>query len=155
MVDARAGSAMARNTLVFLRQKIVSGEWPINSRIPTEPELMALLGVGKSTVREAVRSLASLGMLETIRGIGTFVRSRVPSDAVLVSLMSERGPAECLQLRAAVEGEAARALATRSPSFASPRLHGATRRASDCPANSIRVLWKRGAKRFRYPCTRQ
>ena len=40
---------------------------------PAAVVLEGLDGVGKSTVREAVRSLASLGMLETIRGVGTFV----------------------------------------------------------------------------------
>ncbi|MCW3156400.1 FadR/GntR family transcriptional regulator [Micropruina sonneratiae] len=64
----QVGSERARRTLAFLRQKITSGEWPINSKIPTEPELMRLLGVGKTTVREAVRSLASLGILEPLPG---------------------------------------------------------------------------------------
>lgn len=75
----QVGSERARRTLTFLRQKITSGEWPINSKIPTEPELMRLLGVGKTTVREAARSLASLGILEPLPGIGTFVRSRIRS----------------------------------------------------------------------------
>ncbi|MFT4221075.1 MAG: hypothetical protein QM611_11240 [Microbacterium sp.] len=42
VVGDRGGSTMARNTLAFLRQRIVSGEWPINSRIPTETELMEM-----------------------------------------------------------------------------------------------------------------
>lgn len=75
---ARAGRIGACPPDAGVRQKITSGEWPINSKIPTEPELMRLLGVGKTTVREAVRSLASLGVLEPLPGIGTFVRSRMP-----------------------------------------------------------------------------
>ena len=53
----RSGSQKANDTLGFLRSKISSGEWPIDELIPKEPELMELIGVGKSTVREAVRSL--------------------------------------------------------------------------------------------------
>lgn len=101
------GSARARRTLAVLRHRINSGEWPINSRIPTESELMALLGVGKTTVREAVRSLASVGMLETLPGRGTFVRSRTPVNAVLGDVLAEQGVDELLILRRALEIEAA------------------------------------------------
>ncbi|MBN8882928.1 MAG: FadR family transcriptional regulator [Salana multivorans] len=107
MADDRSGSTMARSTLAFLRTKIVSGEWPINSRIPKEPELMELIGVGKSTVREAVRSLANLGMLETIRGVGTFVRSTSPISLVLTEYMLDYGLEDVLVFRRALEIEAA------------------------------------------------
>ncbi|MEA5117984.1 MAG: FCD domain-containing protein, partial [Propionicimonas sp.] len=82
-------------------------EWPINSRIPTEAELMELLGVGKTTVREAVRSLASVGMLETLPGRGTFVRSRTPVNALLGDVLAEQGVDDLLVLRRALEVEAA------------------------------------------------
>lgn len=111
-MQASSGSERARRTLAFLRRKIASGEWPINSRIPIESELMELLGVGKTTVREAVRSLASLGMLETLPGRGTFVRSRTPVNAVLTDIFAEYGLAELLVLRRALETEAARQAAT-------------------------------------------
>ena len=71
----RSGSQKANDTLGFLRSKILSGEWPIDELIPKEPELMDLIGVGKSTVREAVRSLATLGMLQTVPGVGTIGRA--------------------------------------------------------------------------------
>ncbi|MFT4294402.1 MAG: FCD domain-containing protein [Micropruina sp.] len=103
----QVGSDRARRTLAYLRQKISSGEWPINSKIPTEPELMRLLGVGKTTVREAVRSLASVGILEPMPGIGTFVRSRMPVSSVLIEYMSEFGMPDLLGYRRALELEAA------------------------------------------------
>jgi DNA-binding FadR family transcriptional regulator len=103
----QVGSDRARRTLAFLRHKISSGEWPINSKIPTEPELMQLIGVGKTTVREAVRSLASVGMLEPMPGIGTFVRSRMPVSSVLVDYMAEFSVSDLLGYRRALELEAA------------------------------------------------
>ncbi|MFT4217540.1 MAG: FCD domain-containing protein [Micropruina sp.] len=103
----QVGSDRARRTLAFLRHRISSGEWPINSKIPTEPELMQLIGVGKTTVREAVRSLASVGMLEPMPGIGTFVRSRMPVSSVLTDYLSEFGAADLLGYRRALELEAA------------------------------------------------
>ncbi len=103
----QVGSDRARRTLGFLRHKISSGEWPINSKIPTEPELMRLIGVGKTTVREAVRSLASVGILEPMPGIGTFVRSRMPVSSVLVDYMAEFSVSDLLGYRRALELEAA------------------------------------------------
>lgn len=101
------GSARALQTVAWLRKRIESGEWPLNSKIPTEPELVAAIGVGRSTVREAVRSLASQGMLETASGRGTFVRARTPVNGVLSDHMSRKDPTDLLQVRRALEVEAA------------------------------------------------
>ena len=102
-----SGSERARKTLAFLRRKITSGEWVIDSRIPTEPELVELLGVGRTTVREAVRSLANLGMLETLPGRGTFVRSRNPVGSILAEFVGEFDLEEILEYRSALLTEAA------------------------------------------------
>lgn len=106
-MSGASGSERARSTLAFLRERIASGEWPINARIPTEPELMELLGVGRTTVREAVRSLASLGILETLPGRGTFVRSRFPVSSVLADFVAGFDLTEILVYRRALEIEAA------------------------------------------------
>ncbi len=103
----QVGSDRARRTLAYLRHQISSGEWPINSKIPTETELMQLIGVGKTTVREAVRALASMGMLEPMPGIGTFVRSRMPVSSVLTDYLSEFSATDLLGYRRALELEAA------------------------------------------------
>jgi DNA-binding FadR family transcriptional regulator len=55
------------------------------SKLPTEYELAELLSVGRSTVREAVKSLASRNILEVRQGAGTFVveqRLGVAADAL-------------------------------------------------------------------------
>lgn len=106
MATRPQGSEIARTTLAFLRRNIASGTWAVNARIPKEPELMELLGVGKSTVREAVRSLASLGMLETVPGLGTFVRSRTPVSSVITEYVSDYAVDDILVYRRALEIEA-------------------------------------------------
>ena len=58
-----------------LRQQITSGAWQVGTRIPAEPELTELIGVGRNTVREAVQSLVHAGMLERRQGSGTYVIS--------------------------------------------------------------------------------
>ncbi len=54
-----------------LGSRIASGEWPVGSRIPPEPALVELLGVGRNTVREAVQSLVHGGLLERRQWSGT------------------------------------------------------------------------------------
>lgn len=55
---------------------ILSGQLSAGDRLPAEGDLAASFGVSRSTVREALRSLASRDLLETTRGTtgGTFVR---------------------------------------------------------------------------------
>jgi DNA-binding FadR family transcriptional regulator len=96
-----------------MRERIASGEWPIGSRIPTEPELSAELGVGRSTIREAVRSLASLGMVEALTARGTFVRATTPAPAVLLDALSVYSSSELIGCRRALDVEAAQAAAAR------------------------------------------
>ena len=52
----------------------------VGSRLPNEFELGRLFGVGRSTIREAVKLLASRGILEVRRGSGTYVIGTTPSD---------------------------------------------------------------------------
>ncbi|WP_460795968.1 FadR/GntR family transcriptional regulator [Microbacterium sp. GXF0217] len=108
MPDRPTGSPKAVDTLNFLKARIARGDWPINSRIPREPELMAMIGVGKSTVREAVRALATQGMLEPITGVGTFVRSRTPVASVVTDHLAEYSLEDVLVYRRALEMEAVR-----------------------------------------------
>ena len=52
----------------LLRARIVGGEWAVGDKLPGETTLAAELGIGRSTIREAVRTLAGLGMLESASG---------------------------------------------------------------------------------------
>ena len=57
----------------ILKDKIVSREWKVHDRIPSEMQLSALYGVSRSTVRAAIGSLVEAGLLERKQGKGTFV----------------------------------------------------------------------------------
>ncbi|WP_221622239.1 FadR/GntR family transcriptional regulator [Larkinella rosea] len=56
-----------------LQQQIASGHYAIGEKLPSEPELMQHFGVGRSTVREAIRILANKGLIRVQQGLGTFV----------------------------------------------------------------------------------
>jgi GntR family transcriptional repressor for pyruvate dehydrogenase complex len=71
-----------------LRAQIMSGALRPGDRLPTEPELCARSGVSRSTVREALRLLASQHLIITTRGVtgGSFVA--VPDPSLLGDLLS-------------------------------------------------------------------
>lgn len=113
----RKGVALSRSGLIDksvarLRAEITSGRWPVGTRIPAEPELMKLLGVGRNTAREAVQSLVHSGLLERRQGAGTFVTAASELTSVFgrhVAVVSQR---EVLQVRRSLELEIARLAAT-------------------------------------------
>lgn len=97
-----------------LRRSVTSGEWPLDTRIPTEPALAESLGVGRNTVREAVRALAHSGILEVRQGDGTYVRATSEVSGALHRLCGTE-LREVLQVRRCLEVEGARlAAAARS-----------------------------------------
>ena len=57
-----------------LKEKIRSGEWAENARIPSENELAEAFGVNRLTVRNALQKLNAMGIVETRAGEGTFVK---------------------------------------------------------------------------------
>jgi GntR family transcriptional regulator, transcriptional repressor for pyruvate dehydrogenase complex len=79
----RAATVPAYSTVAAkLRRRILSGELPTGARLPSEPELSAEFGVGRSTVREALKVLASQNLVTTTRGVtgGSFVAVPTVSD---------------------------------------------------------------------------
>lgn len=85
----------------------------MGTRIPTEPQLVAALGVGRNTVREAVRALAHAGVLECRQGSGTYVISTDELAPVVARRLTDDRLAEVVEVRRALEVEAARLAALR------------------------------------------
>ncbi|MER7409179.1 MULTISPECIES: GntR family transcriptional regulator [Streptomyces] len=67
--QARKHQRIAR----ILGREIRTGTWPAGSRLPGEHALTQQFSVSRSTVREALRSLADEGLVRTHPGIGSFV----------------------------------------------------------------------------------
>ncbi|NYT22124.1 FadR family transcriptional regulator [Alcaligenaceae bacterium] len=91
---------------------MMRGVWRPGDMIPTEKELADRFGVGRSTIREAIKSLAVFGILEARPGEGSFVQqpdSDVLSGAFLWGLLlSERNIDELVDVRILIECECAR-----------------------------------------------
>ena len=96
------GTTLSDRVIARLRQQITSGAWPVGSRIPTEPELVAQLGVARNTVREAVRALAHNGLLDIRQGSGTWVVATSELAGVMQRRFAEQRldsfmtPCECM-----------------------------------------------------------
>ena len=89
--------------------------------LPTEPELMGRMEVGRSTVREALHGLAVLGLVEIRQGQGTFVRSATPlagptatSVDVISGALSRGLTEELLEAREVIEVRTASMAAQRA-----------------------------------------
>ncbi|TYB56352.1 FadR family transcriptional regulator [Nonomuraea sp. PA05] len=96
-----------------LKEQITSGSWPMNGKIPTETVLAEQLGVGRNTVREAVRALTHAGLLECRQGDGTYVRATSELSGAMLRRLRQAEQLEILEVRRALEVESARLAATR------------------------------------------
>jgi DNA-binding FadR family transcriptional regulator len=103
----RRASTLATQVADQLREQLASGRWPVGTRIPGEQELAESLGVSRNTIREALRALVHLGLLEARVGDGTYVRVTSELEAVLIRRTATTPPADVLELRAVLEEHAA------------------------------------------------
>lgn len=76
-----------------LRQAILLGTYKPGSQLPTEAELVEMLGVSRTVVREALRILEEDGLIMRRHGVGTFVRNR----PILKNLNLNFGISEMIQ----------------------------------------------------------
>jgi len=81
----RSGVAVTDDAIDKIKEMIVSGQWRPGDRLPKEADLAAQLGLSRNSLREAVRALSQLRILDVKQGDGTYVTSLKPQlllDAV-------------------------------------------------------------------------
>jgi GntR family transcriptional repressor for pyruvate dehydrogenase complex len=69
------GSSQTDVVLQGVKRMITSGQLRPGSRLPIEKDLAVVLGVSRGSLREGVRALCIMGVLETRQGDGTYVTS--------------------------------------------------------------------------------
>lgn len=91
----------------YLKEQIVTGVYKPGDRLPSLRELGEILGVGQSTVREAVGSLKTMGLVDIRQGEGTFVTKFDPEELLaafeLVRPVTKQDIIELLEVRKIVE----------------------------------------------------
>lgn len=103
---------LAEQTADEILRRVGAGEWPVGQKLPGETTLAAQLGVGRSTVREAVRELAGRRVLESRQGAGVFVVGTQPVED-WDQVLRRAAITDVLEGRLAIETEAARLAAVR------------------------------------------
>src|SRR5438128_6314105 len=101
-----------------IRERIVSGAWGPGDRLPKESELAAELGLSRNSLREAVRALSQLRVLEVRQGDGTYVSSLEPdllleSTGFISHLLLGETEIELYEVRRILEAAAATLAAAR------------------------------------------
>lgn len=76
------GPALSESIRDYIKEYIIENKLKAGDPLPPESELVETLGVGRSSVREAVKALQSLGIVEIRRGNGLYVRA-INFDAML------------------------------------------------------------------------
>jgi GntR family transcriptional repressor for pyruvate dehydrogenase complex len=101
-----------------IRGLVASGEWGPGTRLPREVDLAAQLGLSRSSLREAVRALSLVRVLEVRQGDGTYVSSLAPdllleSTRMATDLLPGRAVLELFEVRRLLEPAAAALAAQR------------------------------------------
>ncbi len=112
---------VAQRTVEQIKALISTEEVGPGEQLPTERELSVRLGVSRGSVREAIRSLTTLGVLEVRHGAGVYVTALRPSDlleafSVLAEVSRDDTLLEVLQVRRMIEPAATAVAAARATS---------------------------------------
>ncbi|GAA1440638.1 FadR/GntR family transcriptional regulator [Nocardiopsis tropica] len=102
-----------------IKAMIAGGEVGPGERLPTERDLAVQLGVSRSSMREAIRALTTLGVLEARHGAGVYVTALRPADlletfSVLAEVSQGQTLLEVLQVRRMLEPAATALAAARA-----------------------------------------
>jgi len=117
LAPLRPARNLTGEVVARIAEEIRTGRLGPGARLPTEHKLMAAMGVSRTVVREAVAALRAEGLVTTRQGSGAFVAadaSRVPFRIDPDGLSSIEDVLEVMELRLAVEVEAAALAAERT-----------------------------------------
>lgn len=118
--------------------KIISGEYPVDSKLPPETELAKVFSVSRPVVREALAKLRDDGVIYSRQGSGSVV-ARKPDDAILqfAPIESVADIQRCYEFRTEMEGAAARLAAVRRDASALKEIEQALAALDDCIAQGM------------------
>jgi GntR family transcriptional repressor for pyruvate dehydrogenase complex len=96
-----------------VKELIVTGQFKVNDMIPPEVELAKMFGIGRSTIREAIKLFNYLGILKSEPGKGTRVceQTNISAEALTWSILLGRiDMFEMVELRAIMEERGLRSI---------------------------------------------
>lgn len=115
--DSNYESGKPREVLDAVAEMIVAQGIKVGDRLPAEVELARQLGVGRSTVREALRAWQSMGIVTRNKGAGTVLRAPISAQSMRFPLsisLEAESLQRTLEVRRPLEIDAARLAAVRA-----------------------------------------
>jgi len=97
---------LAQEVADRLIEGISNDEYAIGEKLPIESELMKIYGVGRSSIREAIKFLSIQGILNVQQGLGTFVVSKYAHES-LESQMNKAQIEEVQEVRSLLDSKIA------------------------------------------------
>jgi GntR family transcriptional repressor for pyruvate dehydrogenase complex len=131
---------LAQGVVAHLTDSIKSGSLKPGDKLPTESEIMRILGVSRTVVREAISHLQAAGLVETRHGIGTFVlepAAAAPMGLDPATVVTMRDVLALLELRISLETEAAGLAAGRRSDEQLRELRAALDSFEDCARKGV------------------
>jgi GntR family transcriptional regulator, transcriptional repressor for pyruvate dehydrogenase complex len=106
-------TSLVDEVIYAIQRMVGESGWTEGSKLPTEQDLGRQLGVGRSTIREALRVLGHLGVVESRAGLGTYVVNRDVPKGTVRRPLTPQALNELYEFRLAIEMPAARLAAER------------------------------------------
>jgi GntR family transcriptional repressor for pyruvate dehydrogenase complex len=117
-LEAVHGARIYENVVAQLQQLVLDGRLAPGDKLPSERELCTMLQVGRSSIRDAIRHLQTLGVVRSRHGGGTVVQDLSPESLVtpLATMLTRRGAMveELMDVRAIIEPALAARAAVRA-----------------------------------------
>jgi GntR family transcriptional repressor for pyruvate dehydrogenase complex len=94
-----------------IKKMIIEGTLKKGDKLPTERDLSEKLNVSRASVREAIRALEVIGILESRQGAGNYIRENFENSLFeplsMMFILQESSPHEILEIRKVLELETA------------------------------------------------
>ena len=99
--------SLTKQLMDVIIANITSGDLPVGEKLPPEAELAETLHVSRNTLREALKTLDTFGIIESLHGQGTFVSAhamqRIPNIEILKLLSADHDVQSHLDARLVIE----------------------------------------------------
>ena len=131
--------AVTDEAIVKIKEMILSGELEPGSRLPPEKELSEHLGLSRNSLREAVKALEVIKVLDVRRGDGTYVTSLEPrlvleAISFVIDLHDDSSILEIFAVRRILEPAAAALAASRISAVDAQKLRRLVETVDEVPA---------------------
>lgn len=97
---------VVEQVMAHIKSLIASGQFGVNTRLPSEKELSEMFGVARTSIREALKIFTYLGVMKSKAGVGTYVceRANISKEALTWAILLGKSDFyEMIELRRIIE----------------------------------------------------